>query len=173
MPGIRIACAAALAMLMFALPAEATVKLMGGDVPPDFVGLGAKGEQVLISASRGKVVALVFWASWCGRCREELPLLEKLQVGVGREHIDVIAVNFKESRNDYRKLRRQLRYTMTMTHDADGEIGKTYGVRGIPHLVLIDRSGKIAYIHVGFNNERTPPILIKQFNELLAEKPPA
>ncbi len=172
MPSPKPAFAIAIALLMLALPLRAQAGLMSGDLPPDFVGVDAKGKRVLISASRGKVVALVFWASWCGRCRAELPLLEKLQQGVGREHLDVIAVNFKESLRDYRTLRRNLKYTMTMTHDGDGAIGETYGVRGIPHLVLIDRAGKIAYINVGFDSETTPVMLTEQFNELLNEKPP-
>lgn len=172
MPHRRAAFAAFMAICLFALPTAAADKLMGGDVPPDFVGVDPEGNEVRISDSRGKVVALVFWASWCGRCRAELPLLEKLQVGVGREQLHVIGVNFKESTRDYRRLRRALKYTMTMTHDPDGVIGEAYQVKGIPHLVLIDRSGKIAYINIGFDNERTPPELVQQFNELLNEKPP-
>lgn len=166
------AFALAIAILLTALPATAAGKLMGGDVPPDFVGVDPEGNEIRISDSRGKVVALVFWASWCGRCRAELPLLEKLQVGMGREHLHVIGVNFKESTRDYRRLRRALKYTMTMTHDPDGVIGEAYNVNGIPHLVLIDRAGRIAYINVGFDSERTPPELVQQFNELLNEKPP-
>lgn len=172
MPSRRAAFAFLFATCLFALPAAAVGKLVGGDVPPDFVGLDPDGNEVRISDSRGKVVALVFWASWCGRCRAELPLLEKLQVGMGREHLHVIGVNFKESTRDYRRLRRALKYTMTMTHDPDGVIGEAYGVKGIPHLVLVDRAGRIAYVNVGFDSETTPPELVQQFNELLNEKPP-
>lgn len=172
MPHRRAAFAVFIAIFLFALPAAAAEKLVGGDVPPDFVGVDAEGREVRISDSRGKVVALVFWASWCGRCRAELPLLEKLQVGMGREHLHVIGVNFKESTRDYRRLRRALKYTMTLTHDPDGVIGEAYNVNGIPHLVLIDRAGKIAYINVGFDSETTPVMLTEQFNELLNEKPP-
>lgn len=172
MPSRKSAFAAVLVLLMLALPAGATDRPVGGDVPPDFVGLDAEGNRVLVSAFRGKVVALVFWASWCGQCRSELPLLEKLQQGVGRDHLEVIAVNYKESLRDYRRLRRNLKYTMTMTHDPEGEVGATYGVRGVPHLVLVDRSGTIAYVNIGFDSETSPVELTEQFNELLNEKPP-
>ena len=60
MPHRRAAFAVFIAIFLFALPAAAAEKLVGGDVPPDFVGVDAEGRDVRISDSRGKVVALVF-----------------------------------------------------------------------------------------------------------------
>src|SRR3546814_16553969 len=71
-----------------------------GDIPPDVLGNDRDGNPVTVSQYRGKVVIVTFWASWCGPCRRELPVLGKVQSIVGRAHLEVIAVNFKEDRRD-------------------------------------------------------------------------
>src|SRR3546814_3550694 len=72
-----------------------------GDIPPDVLGNDRDGNPVTVSQYRGKVVIVTFWASWCGPCRRELPVLGKVQSIVGRDHLEVIAVNFKEDRRDF------------------------------------------------------------------------
>jgi len=144
-----------------------------GDVPPDALGVDASGAAVHVSALRGKVVAVAFWASWCGQCRQELPVLERFQ-RAAQEDLAVVAVNYRESPSTLRKMRRQLRdYAMTITHDRDGSVGESYGVKGLPHLLLIDRSGTIAHVHIGFNKDVSEGRLIEQLNMLLRESPPS
>ena len=140
-----------------------------GDVPPDAIGVDAEGNSVKVSDLRGKVVIAVFWASWCDKCRAELPVLEQIQRQAGREELAVVAINWKESKRELRAMRRRLRdYQMRFTHDPDGVVGDSYGVTGIPHLVMIDRGGALAFRAVGYSEKSNAPI-VARVNELLAE----
>lgn len=163
-----LSCFCAL-MLLAPLVLAAGTRPEFGDVPPDAVGVDADGDTVKVSDLRGKVVIAVFWASWCDKCRAELPVLEQIQRQAGREELAVVAINWKESKRELRAMRRRLRdYQMTFTHDPDGVVGDTYGVTGIPHLVMIDRGGALAFRAVGYSEKSNAPI-VARVNELLAE----
>lgn len=145
------------ACLLLAVSTFAHANLDPGDAAFDALGKDRKGEPVTLSALRGKVVIVTFWASWCAPCRAELPVLDRLQEVAGREQLAVIAVNFKEDRRLYRRmLRRDLgELGLTLVHDRRGKVSDAYGVRAIPHMFLIDHHGTIAYEHVGY----TPDML--------------
>jgi thiol-disulfide isomerase/thioredoxin len=140
-----------------------------GDVPPDNLGRTSNGEEVRVADQHGKVVVVTFWASWCGYCRQELPVLAGLQEAAGKDRMTVVAVNYKDERKVYRALVRALKdVQLTMTHDADGAIGKAYGVDGIPRLLMIDRDGKVAYVSVGYDTDSLDEI-VDAANKLLAQ----
>ncbi len=124
-----------------------------GEVAPDLLGKMYNGDQVLVSAHAGKVVIVSFWATWCSYCLKELPILEGLQKVAGKGRVEVIAVN-TEDRDTFRGILRKLRdLNMTMAYDP-GEMGaKAYGVKGIPHLVIIGRDGKIVRVYRGYGEE--------------------
>lgn len=99
-------------------------------------------------------------------------MLDTFQTRVGRDRLEVILVNFKESARDYRAVRRDLkRSPVTWTHDADGVISDAYGVRAVPRLFVIDKSGELAYTQSGYSDEMLPE-LVDVVNELLAEPGP-
>jgi len=131
-----------------------------GDTPPDALGAGRDGQEVLISAQHGKVVVVTFWASWCGYCRQELPVLAGLQQAAGKGRVEVIAVNYKDDLDVYRALSRKLKNVqLTLTRDASGRIGEAFGVRGIPHLFVIGKDGKVAFQKTGYGEESIQLIL--------------
>jgi thiol-disulfide isomerase/thioredoxin len=148
----------ALSGVAFAATKPAAVAV--GDTPPDDLGRSREGSEVLISGQRGKVVVVTFWASWCGYCRKELPVLAGLQEAAGKARLEVVAVNYEDDRDVYRALSRQLKdVQLTMTHDASGRIGEAFGVRGIPHLFVIGKNGKVAFQDVGYGEESVQVIL--------------
>ncbi|MFZ7095971.1 TlpA family protein disulfide reductase [Luteimonas dalianensis] len=158
--------------LAFALAAAASAAPDFGMAPPDYLGKTPDGEEVRISDRRGKVVMVSFWASWCGYCRRQFPMLDTFQTRVGRDRLEVILVNFKESARDYRAVRRDLKNSpVTWTHDADGAISDAYGVSAVPRLFVIDKHGELAYTQSGYSDDMLPE-LVDVVNELLAEPGP-
>lgn len=134
-----------------------------GDIPPDFLGLDRDGRPVKVSDYRGKLVVISFWASWCGPCRRELPMLSALQVGVGYEHLQVIAINLNEPRRDFEAFLK-LNPSLEMSHIRDGgTVARHYGVTAVPNLFVIDQRGAIAQVHRGYS-----PKQLQQFAEEVA-----
>ncbi len=157
-------------ILLLADAAGAKQPLKVGDVPPDNLGRTLKGERVKLSDYRGKVVIVTFWASWCGPCRQELPVMAGIQNKVSRDQLVVFAVNWKEDRDRFREIAKILKDAdLSLVSDADGFYGHQYDVTGIPHMDIIGRDGRIAAIHVGYG-EGEIPVLVKEINALLAAK---
>lgn len=142
-----------------------------GDLAPDEFGKTIKGETPRLADYAGKVLVVSFWATWCGYCLKELPILEGIQQ-TGKGQVEVIAVN-QESRDEFRGIERALRkLTMKLTYDPDEKGAKAYGVKGIPHLVIIGRDGKIIEVHRGYG-ESTLPQIVDAINLAMAAPAPA
>lgn len=149
------------ALLMAAgLPLMAAAALPVGAMAPDYLGKSRSGEPVTVSALAGKPVIVTFWASWCAPCLQEMPLLEALQQKLGRERIEVVAVNWGEQHQRYRQILDQLASVqMTLTHDRRKLIGRTYEVSEIPQLYLVGTDGRIAYQSKGYSLENAQGLL--------------
>src|ERR1700675_944122 len=88
---------ASLSCLLSAAAASSTGPAIGS-MAPDFKAHNlVTGEPVPLSSQRGKLVILTFWASWCGPCKRELPILENAQKLIGKDRLTVLAVSFKEN----------------------------------------------------------------------------
>lgn len=174
----RLLIAACTAVLLCALPwapADAKPKTelppspKAGEVPPDILGKDRGGNPVTVSQHRGKVVIVTFWASWCGPCRRELPLLGKVQAVVGREHLEVIAVNYREERRDFNAVVRANRdIALNYIRDTRGTISDSYGVTAVPHMFIIGTDGKVAHVHRGYSADMIDGFI----QEMLALLPP-
>ena len=141
-----------------------------GDVPPALLGKDREGEVVDLAQHRGKVVVVTFWASWCGPCRRELPMLGKVQEVVGREHLEVIAVNFKEPRRDFNAvIRANKDLDLTYVHDERGIVSDRYGVTALPNMFIIGQDGLIAQTHRGYS-ENVLQSFMQELLELLPEE---
>lgn len=139
-----------------------------GDKAPEFAGTTYDGRPISLSAYGGKVVVLSFWASWCAPCRKELPLLEGMQVTAGKERLQVIAVNI-ESTEVFRKIARNMtNVQMLIVTDAAAEAQRSYGVNGIPHMVIIGKNGHVVRVNRGYSDAGVDDA-IKDLNQALAE----
>lgn len=157
----------AFVLVAAAWPAHATPAV--GEPPPDWLGKTPKGEEIRLSERRGKVVLVSFWASWCGFCRSQLPVLEALQQAAGRERMEVVVINYQEPPRTYRDIVRKLKgLTVTLTHDRDGAISKAYGVTAVPHLFMVDKAGRLGWTYNG-HSEAAIPRIEAAANRLLAE----
>lgn len=160
-------------LVLFAQVAVAGTMPGRGDVPPSYLGRDANGKDVRVEDMRGKVVVVTFWASWCGYCLKELPVLAGIQKLAGGAQLQVVAVSYKEDYDKFLRIRHNLRkYDLVMTYDSNSSISAAYGVTGIPHMVMIGRDGRIAHVHVGYDESMLDTIA-NQLNTLLAAPKPA
>jgi thiol-disulfide isomerase/thioredoxin len=144
--------------------------LDSGDVPPSFLGRDANDKDVHVQDMHNKVVVVSFWATWCGYCLKELPILAGIQKLAGGQQLQVVAINTDDDYDKFWKVRRSLKkYNLVMTYDS-GAISKAYGVKGLPHLVMIGRDGRIAYVHEGYDESMLNTIA-DELNTLLAAAP--
>ncbi|CUU34777.1 MAG: TlpA family protein disulfide reductase [Armatimonadetes bacterium] len=120
-----------------------------GTQAPDFELQTLDGKTVTLSKLRGKPVLLDFWATWCGPCRRALPHTQELAKRY-KDQAYVLTVNLREDPETVRAFMENNNYTFPVLLDRDGSVAHKYGVRGIPHFVIIDAQGKIFHNQVGY-----------------------
>ncbi|QNA88650.1 TlpA family protein disulfide reductase [Massilia sp. Dwa41.01b] len=147
-----------------ATPAPA---LAAGDVPPDYVGKTLDGVPIKLSGQAGKVIVVSYWATWCPYCLKELPILDNLQKLAGKEHMYVLGVNTEERAVFRKVLGAVSKMNMHFAYDPDGAAQKAYGVKGIPHMVIIGRDGKIIRVYRGYGEDMLDQI-VAEINTALA-----
>lgn len=116
----------------------------GFSLPEDY------GGAVDLASYRGRPVLLIFWTTSCGYCRQELPLVSRLAPEFRSKGIAVLAVNLGGDARDYI---RSNDIHITSLVDAEGAVGHSYRVSGVPKLVLIDAAGKVVRISNGAAGE--------------------
>ena len=137
-----------------------------GDIPPPYVGRQLGGPEIRLDTEPGKAYVVSFWASWCGPCMKELPILANIQQIAG-DKVRVVAVNTEE-RDVYRKLQGQLKELgLTPAFDPDHKAQDAYGVKGIPHMVIVGRNGRITSVRIGYSDSSLQA-LAAELNQALA-----
>jgi peroxiredoxin len=140
--------AALIAAAALALPALAADPT--GSPAPQFT-LGAKsGQTISLSQFKGQVVMLNFWASWCGPCRQEMPLLESIYKKYSRLGFTLIGVNVEPDSNAANEWLKQTPVSFPILYDKESKVSKMYDVAGMPSTVIIDRAGKVRMLHRGY-----------------------
>jgi len=168
-----IALAAFIASLYgFACRAETIQQPNGppvGSVAPDVkVKNALTGEEAPLSSLRGKVVVMTFWAAWCPSCRQELPVLERIQEIVGKDNLTALAINYRENPDSWGRLKKAAAgWQITLVDDQSGWIARHYKVTLIPHMFIIDREGKILANHLGYGRTMNTE-LAAEINRALA-----
>lgn len=143
-----------------------------GDTAPDFLGRDTGGHAVKVSAYRGKVVLVSFWATWCPPCRQELPVLGNIQ-RAGKGEIQVVAVNI-ESLDVFRAAAKLLvDLKVVLAHDEGQASFEHYGGKALPRLVLIGRDGRIAKFWTGYGEGEIPELADDLTRALAAGREPS
>jgi peroxiredoxin len=139
--------------------------------PPEFRGRTVEGQAVSLADLAGRVVLLNFWATWCLECRPEMPEIERLHREFGTRGLTVMAINAREGSAAVRAYAKELGLTFPLVLDPNGDIGKLYGVIGIPTTFLIGRDGRAVALAVGPRAWGSPPARAV-LQELLSEPVP-
>src|SRR5262245_8071593 len=135
----------------FRAPRPAAVEI--GSEAGDFQLKDLEGREVQLKNLKGNVVLLNFWASWCGPCRLEMPVVERLHQQFHGKGLRVFGVN-DEDVDTIRDYVAEHEYTFPTLVDSEQQAMNLYQVRGIPTMVVIDREGKIAQYRLGLSRER-------------------
>lgn len=122
------------------------------DMASDFTGKTLSGKNIRLQELRGNVVMLNFWASWCGPCRKEMPLLEALQKKYQRLGFVLIGVNVDEDTKAAQRFLADVKTSFPMVIDNQGSISKSYNVAAMPTSIFIDRDGKLRDVHQGYKD---------------------
>ena len=108
------------------------------------------GRTVQLSQFRGKkAVILDFWATWCGPCKQSLPVVNQVAAAYQAHNVEVIAVNMAEDAGTIQGFLRKQGLSLPVALDSDGRLAGMFGVSGIPHLIVIGRDGTIKATHTG------------------------
>jgi cytochrome c biogenesis protein CcmG, thiol:disulfide interchange protein DsbE len=154
---ITIAAAALVALLAYGLTSTGTdtsmdQALADGTRPEapvkDLPRLGADGDGSLDEYD-GKVVVLNVWASWCGPCQSEMPLLQKTSERIESQGGVVLGIDTQEPPEKAIAFLRKKGITFPSLRDRDREYGRDFGVSGYPETFLIDRQGRVAALRRG------------------------
>ncbi len=122
-----------------------------GRAAPDFALQGAYGGDYHLDSFRGKPLLLVFWSTSCGICRHELPILDGMRTEAANNGVQIAGVNVGDVEGA-REVMRPLHLLNLV--DTDGAAARSYGVSGVPKLVLIGADGKIKHSSAGMVSEQ-------------------
>jgi thiol-disulfide isomerase/thioredoxin len=139
---------------------------------PDFT-LPVRGQPapVQLSKLRGQVVMINFWASWCGPCRQEFPLLDQMYKKYKPLGFTLLGVNVEPDMKDAETqfLAKIAPVSFPIVMDKENGVSQAYGVNAMPSTVLVDRQGRVRWLHRGYKPGDENEYL-DQVRSLLREK---
>ena len=117
---------------------------------PDFTLRTMGGPNMRLQEQRGRVVMINFWATWCGPCRQEMPQLSKLYDKYRASGFVLMGVNVDDDSRNAADVASKLHVTFPVLLDSEKLVSKLYDLNTMPSTVIIDREGKVRYVHRGY-----------------------
>lgn len=128
--------------------------ILPGQIAPNFSLTTLAGEQVNLSDYAGQVVMVNMWATWCPPCKAELPTIDAYYQEHSADGFVVLAVNSQEAQGTVDAFISASGFTFPVLLDSRGDVMGQYNVRALPTSFIIDRDGKVSYIHTGEINRQ-------------------
>jgi peroxiredoxin len=139
----------AMAAVVLATGAFAASGDAGGPAP-SFTLTTLSGQAGGLSEYKGQVVMVNFWATWCGPCQQEMPLLDQMYKKYKPAGFTLIGVNVDKESPAVKELLARKPVSFPVLLDPANQVSKAYHVDEMPSSVIIDRKGQIRYIHRGY-----------------------
>lgn len=140
----------AIVALTLTTPANSSTSALTGQPAPDFALRSLGDSNLRLSEHLGEVVLLNFWATWCGPCRQEMPLLDELYNKYRRAGLVLLSVNLDNETDRAAEMAETLKISYPVLLDARKEVSRAYQVGTMPVTVLIDREGIVRYVSEGY-----------------------
>ena len=155
-------------LLYILLSTNVNANVNEGDKAPNFTLKSNTGKNLRLSEYRGNVVLVNFWASWCGPCRQELPLLDTLYQKYSQFGFVTLGINIDDTSENAEPLLQNLNISFPILYDNDKTLSRLYQIDAMPSTFIIDQHGEVRHIHHGFlpGYEK---IYEKQIRTLIAE----
>jgi thiol-disulfide isomerase/thioredoxin len=163
----QVAVATALAALACGLQAQ----VAPGNPFPSLATAGLTGGTLPETA--GHVLFVDFWASWCAPCKASFPAYSQLQADYASRGLVIVAVSVDENPALYSAFVAKLKPTFATLIDGKHTLVQEVQVPTMPTSYLVDRSGKVRFMHAGFHGQQTERELRREIDELLGERPSA
>jgi thiol-disulfide isomerase/thioredoxin len=157
-------------LLLAVLPVASLAQWKQGDDLPDLAPFRLEGK--LPEELKGRVILLDFWASWCGPCKSSFPAMEQLTKKYADQGVTIIAVSVDEKRENMQRFVDAAKVSFAVVRDAQHKLVAAADIRSMPTSFLIDRSGKIRFVHAGFDPDKSPREYAKEIDQLLREPKP-
>ena len=134
----------------FFLIATSVNALELGQPAPDFTLKSMAGTNLKLTEQRGKIIVINFWASWCGPCRKEMPVLQKFYDKYQDLGVSVWGVNVEQENQAGRDFLADLNLSFPILFDASNTISAMYQVEAMPTTIIVDRDGLVRYAFKGY-----------------------
>ena len=134
--------------LLLSLPAAAD--LQKGSPAPAFTLQARSGSPFSLSQLKGQVVLLNFWASWCGPCRQEMPLLEGLYKKYHPQGVTLVGISVDDEPQAANAALAKTPVSFPIVYDPESKVSTLYQVTSMPSTVIIDRNGTVRLLHRGY-----------------------
>lgn len=158
----------ALLSLCAVFAASAADSPLIGRAAPDFALRAMGGDNMRLSEARGQVVVLSFFGSRCNTCRTQLAELDSVRRTYGPAGLTVYGVSIDDSADDARGFATSVAVGFPMLADPEKAVGREYAIDRLPTLVIVDRAGKVRYVHRD-PKSRGEPVYVRELRRLLDE----
>ena len=117
---------------------------------PGFTLPARDGGKLSLEELKGQVVMINFWATWCGPCRQEMPLLEQIQAKYEPLGFTLVGINVEPDSAAAQQWLATVPVSFPILFDRENQVAESFGVEGMPSSVFIDRAGNVRYVHRGY-----------------------
>lgn len=162
----RLVAACVLALGLTSTPGAHALEV--GATPPPIDLPDLDGSPVELEELAGKVVLIDFWASWCGPCKKEMPMLQALHERHATRGLVVIGINIDRNEKKLESFLKHTPVTFRIVHDRRAEIASRYELSTMPSTFFVGRNGKLRHVHEGFREDHAE-LIERRIQTLLDE----